>query len=367
MSFVFSSDVPDLVLDRSDTVSPDIPSDDVLCTPRLSRLDLHSIHPLYPLRNRDDILLITGDDAGFYVQKAWLVEASGFFRDFEQVSKASCKAGLDSMRSVEMRELPSATAEGLHLVLYVFEKTAELKRNAAKAVCCGCIASKSARKEMQTIWPENKIWDCLFEAIVTADAYQFDNFVSYLCPLLPDNPHFQYLSVALQSLRVSAEWRAEQLSYQLEPMPPQMELILRSCAPAYLSLYQAMRTAAIRLESAWKHPSLPPDYLDQFTDLCKESNGCATVQAFGDFAAYRQYACQQAFSVLRHKSHYKSWFELEKGLKASIPACVFCRDSLCATFEWIWSIYLSEWRPDMTTSCARIPWPRLISAPRSLL
>ncbi|ODO02852.1 hypothetical protein I350_05693 [Cryptococcus amylolentus CBS 6273] len=78
-----------------------------------------SIHPDFSARTNDDLLLVTDDDVGFYVERSFLLEHSDFFRDFEEMNsdiRHDDNGGKAHTRAVR-RDLPGALSNGLRVVL----------------------------------------------------------------------------------------------------------------------------------------------------------------------------------------------------------------------------------------------------------
>ncbi|OXC61310.1 hypothetical protein C358_03304, partial [Cryptococcus neoformans MW-RSA852] len=140
------------------------------------------VHPLYPRKHPDDILLITEDNVGFYVSLAFITRHCGFLEGYESLKKGIIEEGKsypteDEEKEecqAERRELPSAMSWGLHLVLDTLGVIESMTLAVNPFPSTAQNLPMSAVLDPQTFndrWPLDAVFQYLAPAVQLADAY----------------------------------------------------------------------------------------------------------------------------------------------------------------------------------------------------
>ncbi|TYJ54171.1 hypothetical protein B9479_005182 [Cryptococcus floricola] len=150
-----------------------------------------SIHPDFSVQTSNDFLLVTDDDVGFYVNRAFLLEHSDFFRDFEEADsyiRQEDDAGKGHNQAVR-RDMPGALSHGLRVVLLKVQQTYD-----------GPDVFDWKRK----VFRSQRIWEYDHEdlalAFRIADQYGFTRFSAQARLSIPKtSTWFQYLYAAFEA------------------------------------------------------------------------------------------------------------------------------------------------------------------------
>lgn len=324
------------------------------------------IHPLYPCRHPDDILLVTEDSVGFYVSLALITRHCGFFEGYESLKKeitgeeesSPMESGGKEECHTERRELPSAKSSGLHLVLDTLGVIESLTLAAEAANYNARNLAMSAVLDFQAFndrWPLDAVFQHLAPAVQLADAYDIPKFIAYMCLIIPDDPWHQYLMAALSNNETFAKKTSrETVKYHTSDMPPPVVSILYKNAPSYLWRLRKLHTEKMEsypgLKMAWRCAFPMYDKNEDFGHRCQKGKFgvplCIPHGDFnGDFGRLRATAADRAFGILKRE---KSDEKVKKAIKGDLEcwiSCHRCRRRLVKTFLIIWDNWVTQWRP----------------------
>ncbi|ADV22341.1 hypothetical protein I305_02788 [Cryptococcus gattii E566] len=324
------------------------------------------IHPLYPCRHPDDILLVTEDNVGFYVSLALITRHCGFFEGYESLKKeitgeeesSPMESGGKEECHTERRELPSAKSSGLHLVLDTLGVIESLTLAAEAANYTARNLAMSAVLDFQAFndrWPLDAVFQHLAPAVQLADAYDIPKFIAYMCLIIPDDPWHQYLMAALSNNETFAKKTSrETVKYHISDMPPPVVSILYKNAPSYLWRLRKLHTEKMEsypgLKMAWRCAFPMYDKNEDFGHRCQKGKFgvplCIPHGDFnGDFGRLRATAADRAFGILKRE---KSDEKVKKAIKGDLEcwiSCHRCRRRLVKTFLIIRDNWVTQWRP----------------------
>lgn len=324
------------------------------------------IHPLYPCRHPDDILLVTEDNVGFYVSLAMITRHCGFFEGYESLKKeitgeeesSPMESGGKEECHTERRELPSAKSSGLHLVLDTLGVIENLTLAAEAVNYTARNLAMSAVLDFQAFndrWPLDAVFQHLAPAVQLADAYDIPKFIAYMCLIIPDDPWHQYLMAALSNNETFAKKTSrETVKYHISDMPPPVVSILYKNAPSYLWRLRKLHTEKMEsypgLKMAWRCAFPMYDKNEDFGHRCQKGKFgvplCIPHGDFnGDFGRLRATAADRAFGILKRE---KSDEKVKKAIKDDLEcwiSCHRCRRRLVKTFLIIWDNWVTQWRP----------------------
>ncbi|TYJ54983.1 hypothetical protein B9479_004294 [Cryptococcus floricola] len=201
-----------------------------------------SIHPDFAVRT-GNVLLVTDDDVGFYVDQSFLSSQSEFFRDFEEMASDVGQGNVSNIGTrVVRRDLPGALSNGLRVVLFM------ARENTWRH--CGY---NNQRKVFHP-WPTDG-WQCDLEDL--ALAFQIGNRYGFTIFCLQPTDHHapfwaKYLSAVFEDDEKAAKAmlksicgvRVQYLGHDI------VFIILDKERPRYSALFKNVRT----LNPFWSHP-----------------------------------------------------------------------------------------------------------------
>ncbi|TYJ55001.1 hypothetical protein B9479_004312 [Cryptococcus floricola] len=194
-----------------------------------------SIHSDFAVQT-GNVLLVTDDDVGFYVDQSFLSSQSEFFRDFEEMASDVGQGNVSNIGTrVVRRDLPGALSNGLRVVLFMAagEKTwQECDHN-------------SQRKVFYS-WHRSR-WQCDFEDL--ALAFQIGNRYGFTIFSLQATYHHapfwvEYLSAAFEDDEKAAKAMLKSdCGVGVEYLSPNtIFIILNKHRPRYSALFKNVRT-----------------------------------------------------------------------------------------------------------------------------
>lgn len=324
------------------------------------------VHPLYPRKHPDDILLITEDNVGFYVSLAFITRHCGFLEGYESLKKGIIEEGKSNPTEdeekeecqAERRELPSAVSWGLHLVLDTLGVIESMTLAVDPFPSTAQNLPMSAVLDPQTFndrWPLDKVFQYLAPAVQLADAYDIFEFIAYMGMILPSDPWHRYLIAALsENETLAKETSTETLKYHISDMPPPVVSILYKSAPSYLWRLRKLHTMKMEsypgLKMAWACAFPMYDKNEDFGSRCQKGKYgtpmCIPYETFeGNFGRLRAVAAERAFGILKRE---KIDEKVKKAIRNDIArwiSCFRCRRRLVKTFLIIWDNWVTQWRP----------------------
>lgn len=323
------------------------------------------VHPLYPRKHPDDILLITEDNVGFYVSLAFITRHCGFLEGYESLKKGIIEEGKSNPTEdeekecqAERRELPSAVSWGLHLVLDTLGVIESMTLAVDPFPSTAQNLPMSAVLDPQTFndrWSLDKVFQYLAPAVQLADAYDIFEFIAYMGMILPSDPWHRYLIAALsENETLAKETSTETLKYHISDMPPPVVSILYKSAPSYLWRLRKLHTMKMEsypgLKMAWACAFPMYDKNEDFGSRCQKGKYgtpmCIPYETFeGNFGRLRAVAAERAFGILKRE---KIDEKVKKAITNDIArwiSCFRCRRRLVKTFLIIWDNWVTQWRP----------------------
>ncbi|OXG82106.1 hypothetical protein C349_03411 [Cryptococcus neoformans var. grubii Br795] len=324
------------------------------------------VHPLYPRKHPDDILLITEDNVGFYVSLAFITRHCGFLEGYESLKKGIIEEGKSNPTEdeekeecqAERRELPSAVSWGLHLVLDTLGVIESMTLAVDPFPSTAQNLPMSAVLDPQTFndrWSLDKVFQYLAPAVQLADAYDIFEFIAYMGMILPSDPWHRYLIAALsENETLAKETSTETLKYHISDMPPPVVSILYKSAPSYQWRLRKLHTMKMEsypgLKMAWACAFPMYDKNEDFGSRCQKGKYgtpmCIPYETFeGNFGRLRAVAAERAFGILKRE---KIDEKVKKAITNDIArwiSCFRCRRRLVKTFLIIWDNWVTQWRP----------------------
>lgn len=324
------------------------------------------VHPLYPRKHPDDILLITEDNVGFYVSLAFITRHCGFLEGYESLKKGVIEEEKSNPTKdeekeecqAERRELPSALSWGLHLVLDTLGVIESMTLAVDPFPSTAQNLPMSAVLDPQTFndrWPLDAVFQYLAPAVQLADAYDISEFIAYMGMILPSDPWHRYLMAALsENETLAKEMSTETLKYHISDMPPPVVSILYKSAPSYLWRLRKLHTMKMEsypgLKMAWACAFPMYDKNEDFGSRCQKGRYgtpiCIPYETFeGNFGRLRAVAAERAFGILKREKNDE---KVKKAIRNDIArwiSCFRCRRRLVKTFLIIWDNWVMQWRP----------------------
>ncbi|ODN88388.1 hypothetical protein L198_06659 [Cryptococcus wingfieldii CBS 7118] len=313
-----------------------------------------SIHPDFSIQTNDDFLLVTDDDVGFYVNRAFLLEHSDFFRDFEEMEsdiRQDDDAGKGRTQAVR-RDMPGALSNGLRVMLLKVKETKssldlyDYKRKVFRS---------------QELWEYEYDLEDLALAFRIANQYGFTRFSAQARLSIPKTSiWFQYLYAAFEADETVAKAfaRSTLLSDLTELCPRPLLPVLDKHHAPYAALLRNIhrrnpfsfykKTYSLLSCSTANYDFLKKSQAD-FKDKrlvecggeecsCKKSGfWWATASKSGGKALRSNLASWPG------RDDDTLWSEIDMSIRRSVD-CLDCRDSLLQFFKPLWDDLAALWQ-----------------------